>query len=145
MQYEWIMFIIWSVVIVVSVIIELNTTALVGWASAAAAAISLILHTIFRGDLLWLEITSYFVVWAVLWIIFYFIFKRGKLNDNEDGYLALIGKSAIVNKGNDKTEYGEIKIGDKFFRFKEKETFKKNDKVVLVKIKGVTAQIRKED
>ena len=144
MEYEWIMFIIWSAILIVSIIVELNTFSLVGWASGAAAALSLILHAIFRGDLLWLEITSYFVFWTGLWIAFYFIIKKGKTNDVEDGYLALIGKSAIVNKANEQVEYGEIKIGDKFFRFKHDETFKKNDKVILVKIKGVTAQIRKE-
>ena len=143
MEYDWIMFVIWSMVLLVSVIIELNTSALVGWASAAGATISLILHAIFRGDLLWLEITSYFVVWASLWIAFYLIFKKGKLNDKEVGYLALIGKEAIVNKTNENLEYGEIKIGDKFFRFKHEDTFKENDKVILEKIKGVTAQIRK--
>ena len=144
MENEWIMFIVWSAILSVSIIVEFNTFTLVGWASAAAAAVSLILHAILRGDLLWLEITSYIIVWVGLWIIFYLVFRRAKLKDYNDGYLALIGKEAIVNKTNDKVEYGEIKISNKFFRFKHEDTFKKNDKVILVKIKGVTAEIRKE-
>ena len=144
MEYEWIMFIIWSVILVVSIIIEFNTTALVGWASAASAAVSLILHAIFRGDLWWFEIISYFILWIGLWVIFYFVFRKGKLNDTDDGYIALIGKEAIINKTNKDVEYGEIKIGGKFFRFKNEKVFKKNEKVILVSIKGVTVQIRKE-
>ena len=144
MQNEWIMFVIWAIVIVISVSIELNTYALIGWASALAAIVALIIHTIFRGNIVWPEITAYFIVWGGAWISFFFLFPRKRLHDKNDGFYEYIGKTVVVTKSNKDEEFGEIKLGDKFFRFKDEIVYEKGTKTVLVKIKGVTAQIRRE-
>ncbi|TCG11554.1 NfeD family protein [Mycoplasma todarodis] len=145
MTFYIIMFAVWAIVAIVSVIIEFNTVQQVGFASCIGALVALIVHSV-KSDMYWPEFVAYGATWAVSWVVLFFVmlkFKH-KIHDTEDGFLDFIGKEVVANKGNEDETYGEISFGDKIFRFKSHEKIKKGDVVIIESIKGVTMTVKKK-
>ena len=141
----WIvMYVIWSIIAVVAIIVELHTQYQIGWATSIASIAALITHATIGNQLLWVEFVVFFAVWSLSWFTLFLFYKKIKKNvhDNEDGYLEYINKTFSTIKGND-GEYGELKINSKIFRFKSEDDIKTGDKVIVKSIKGVTFIVKK--
>ena len=141
----WIvMYVIWSIIAVVAIIVELHTQYQIGWATSIASIAALITHATIGNQLLWVEFVVFFAVWSLSWFTLFLFYKKikKKVHDNEDGYLEYINKTFSTIKGND-GEYGELKINSKIFRFKSEDDIKTGDKVIVKSIKGVTFIVKK--
>ena len=141
------MFVIWPLVIILGIIIELNTQIQVGSGAVFGAIASLIAHGITKGDPLWLEFLIFVIVWIVFWLLFFLIFSilRKKIANKDDsyGFLKYVGKELVVHKSNKNAEYGEIKINETIFRFKNEQEIKKGEKVKIVSIDGTTCMVER--
>ncbi len=146
MTFYIIMFIVWVVVAIASILIELNTVQQIGFASCIAAIVAIIVHSI-KSDMYWPEFVAYGVTWIVSWVVLFFAmlkFKH-KIHDPEDGFLDYIGKELKADKGNTEESYGQLSFGDKIFRFKSEDKIEKGDMVIIESIKGVTITVKKKE
>ena len=140
------MYVIWSVIAGIAIIVEISTQIQFGWAMSIAAVGALITHAIRPNKPVWIEIVVFLIIWSVLWLLLFMFRKRifHRLHDKDDGFWSYVGKTFIATKGN-KSGYGQIKINDKVFRFKSEDIIKANDKIVVNKIKGVTFIVIKKE
>lgn len=141
--FSILLYVVWSVVIVTAIIIEFSIpTYYFGWAAAISASAALITHGVKQDAAL--EIIVFIAIWIPLWLIFFLLFKfvfKDKFHDNDDGFLKYIGKEYKVLKPNDADNYGIVLIDGKEFRYFSKTPHKKDEKIIIKKIKGVTAYI----
>ncbi|NQZ29310.1 MAG: hypothetical protein HRT98_02885 [Mycoplasmatales bacterium] len=146
MTFYIIMFIVWILVAILSIIIEMHTIQQVGFASCIAAIVALIVHSV-KSDMYWPEFVAYGATWAVSWVVLFFAMVkfRHKLHDSEDGFLDYIGKEVIADEGNIDKDYGQLSFGDKVFRFKSTDKIKKGDTIIIKSIKGVTITVNKKE
>ncbi len=145
MTFYIIMFAVWAIVAILSIIIELNTVQQVGFASTIGAIVALIVHSV-KSDMIWPEFVAYGVTWIVSWVVLFLLMikYKHKIHDTEDGFLDFINKEVTADKGNIERTYGELSFGDKIFRFKSKDKIKKGDIVIIESIKGVTMTVKKK-
>lgn len=138
------LYIIFSIIAILGVIIELNTVAQVGTGMVVASFITFIVIGVTDADPVWISIVTFFGSWSLTWIVLFLLLRnRNIFHDKHDGYLAWHGMLVRATEGN-QDGYGQIKINDKVFRFKSEDKIKRNDLVIIDKLEGVTMLVRKE-
>lgn len=141
------MYIIWAFVLVMGVIIEMASVQQVGWAASVGGFGALIAHAATKGDPIWIELSTFGIVWIVSWLVFFALLRPylKKVHDKEDGFFKFINADAVVLKPNTPNGFGKVKVDGKIFRFQSQDITKKNEIVTVVEIKGVTMIVAKKE
>ena len=139
---------VWVAVIVLAIVFEAVTVALVSVWFIPGAVVSLILAFLNVPD--WIQITVFIVLSVIMLLLAKFVFKkafRKKSNEATNVVDAVIGKSAVVTeKVSNIDGTGAVKVLGKEWSAlseNERETFELGDVVTVVKIQGVKLVCKK--
>ena len=106
-----VLFYVWAMLLVVSVIIEIATTDLTSFWFSIGAIAALILNLFFKDSLVWLQNLAFSVL-SILAILFVrpIVKKKLKLSDRTAEINDLVGKYALVTSKIDGEQNGLVKI-----------------------------------
>lgn len=144
--------VIWSTIILVSLIVELTTFGIYSSLITISAIPSLFISIFVKGSIVStiLEILLFIVIGTILIVLFYFFGKKFIKTKYQGPILELIGHQTdlLVDAHREpKTveEYGKVYIGGKTFRTLPVENIdfiKQGTKVEIIKIEGNTLYIK---
>jgi membrane protein implicated in regulation of membrane protease activity len=137
------MIIVWFAVIIISGIVEAMTMNLTSVWLSIAAFVSLLI-AVFLPEIVWLQITVFFVISIILLLLIRPLttkyLKRNSIKTNADG---LVGMTAVCTKPILDGERGEVKIEGKYWSAISNENIEEDEKVVVLAIKGVKLVVKK--
>lgn len=133
----WIVF--WTIIFIVTLLVEISTTQLVSIWFSGASIISFILALC--SVPYWIQIVVFVVSSALLLFLSKFLFKDKilKFKKSPTNADTLIGQEIKLTKGVSLLEYGEARIRDVIWTVavsSDDEKFNKDDIVVIKEIKG---------
>ncbi len=132
----WIVF--WTIIFIVTLLVEISTTQLVSIWFSGASIISFIL-ALFSVPY-WIQIVVFVVSSALLLFLSKFLFKDKilKFKKSPTNADTLIGQEIKLTKGVSLLEYGEARIRDVIWTIAVDDNvqFKKDEIVVIKEIKG---------
>jgi membrane protein implicated in regulation of membrane protease activity len=138
------MIIVWFAVIIIAGVIEAMTMNLTSVWLCIAAFVSLLIAVFAPAELVWLQITVFFVISGILLLLIRPLttkyLKRNSIKTNAD---SLVGMTAVCTKPILDGERGEVKIEGKFWSAISNENIQEDEKVVVLAIKGVKLVVKK--
>ena len=140
-----IMFWVWIIVLVLTVIFEILTTDLTSMWFSLGAFVALLLNLFVQDDLWWLQIIVFAVV-ATISIIFFRPLLKKKMFDQKakTNIDALINKTVVVVEPIALNSPGTIKTeGIEWTAISEGDSFEPGDLVEIVSVSGNTFTVRK--
>ena len=140
-----IMFWVWIIVLVLTVIFEILTTDLTSMWFSLGAFVALLLNLFVQDDLWWLQIVIFAVVATVSIIFFRPILKKKMFNQKAKTNIdALINKTVVVVEPIALNSPGTIKTeGIEWTAISEGDSFEPGDLVEIVSVSGITFKVRK--
>ena len=140
-----IMFWVWIIVLVLTVIFEILTTDLTSMWFSLGAFVALLLNLFVQDDLWWLQIVVFAVVATVSIIFFRPLLKKKMFNQKAKTNIdALINKTVVVVEPIALNSPGTIKTeGIEWTAISEGDSFEPGDLVEIVSVSGNTFTVRK--
>ena len=140
-----IMFWVWIIVLVLTVIFEILTTDLTSMWFSLGAFVALLLNLFVQDDLWWLQIVIFAVVATVSIIFFRPLLKKKMFNQKAKTNIdALINKTVVVVEPIALNSPGTIKTeGIEWTAISEGDSFEPGDLVEIVSVSGNTFTVRK--
>ena len=140
-----IMFWVWIIVLVLTVIFEILTTDLTSMWFSLGAFVALLLNLFVQDDLWWLQIVVFAVVATISIIFFRPLLKKKMFNQKAKTNIdALINKTVVVVEPIALNSPGTIKTeGIEWTAISEGDSFEPGDLVEIVSVSGNTFTVRK--
>lgn len=140
-----IMFWVWIIVLVLTVIFEILTTDLTSMWFSLGAFVALLLNLFVQDDLWWLQIIVFAVVATISIIFFRPLLKKKMFNQKAKTNIdALINKTVVVVEPIALNSPGTIKTeGIEWTAISEGDSFEPGDLVEIVSVSGNTFTVRK--
>ena len=140
-----IMFWVWIIILVLTVIFEILTTDLTSMWFSLGAFVALLLNLFVQDNLWWLQIIIFAVVTTVSIIFFKPVLKKKLFNQKAKTNIdALINKTVMVVEPIALNSPGTIKTeGIEWTAISEGDSFEPGDLVEIVSISGNTFTVRK--
>ena len=140
-----IMFWVWIIILVLTVIFEILTTDLTSMWFSLGAFVALLLNLFVQDNLWWLQIIIFAVVTTVSIIFFKPVLKKKLFNQKAKTNIdALINKTVIVVEPIALNSPGTIKTeGIEWTAISEGDSFEPGDFVEIVSVSGNTFTVRK--
>ena len=140
-----IMFWVWIIILVLTVIFEILTTDLTSMWFSLGAFVALLLNLFVQDNLWWLQIIIFAVVTTVSIIFFKPVLKKKLFNQKAKTNIdALINKTVIVVEPIALNSPGTIKTeGIEWTAISEGDSFEPGDLVEIVSVSGNTFTVRK--
>lgn len=140
-----IMFWVWIIVLVLTVIFEILTTDLTSMWFSLGAFVALLLNLFVQDDLWWLQIVIFAVVATISIIFFRPLLKKKMFNQKAKTNIdALINKTVVVVEPIALNSPGTIKTeGIEWTAISEGDSFEPGDLVEIVSVSGNTFTVRK--
>ena len=140
-----IMFWVWIIILVLTVIFEILTTDLTSMWFSLGAFVALLLNLFVQDNLWWLQIIIFAVVTTVSIIFFKPVLKKKLFNQKAKTNIdALINKTVMVVEPIALNSPGTIKTeGIEWTAISEGDSFEPGDLVEIVSVSGNTFTVRK--